>query len=69
MATPNALKRLEERYGDLKEIIPATVNRLGSIKAAADELGISASTVHNWGKVNGYRIVYRWVKVEGFGNE
>lgn len=54
MARPGKLRQLEKDFGPLEKVIPATVNRLGSVKAAAHYLGISESTVSVWLKNNQY---------------
>jgi len=61
MGRPYRLQEVEEQHGiPLDQLIPDTVNRLGSQKAAADELGVSQATLSVWLKLNGYtaRTVY-----------
>lgn len=54
MARPGKLRELEQQFGPLEKVIPAEVNRRGSIKAAAAYLGISESTVSTWLRDNEY---------------
>lgn len=61
MAKPYRLQAVEQEHNTpLEVLIPQTVNRLGSQKSAADELGISQATISTWLKENGYvsRTVY-----------
>lgn len=62
MAKPYALKEVEKRHGPLDKIIPETVNKTGSQKAAAEVLGVSPYTIHAWLKDNGYIAITRYVK-------
>ncbi len=64
MATPNKLRRLEERYGNLHSIIPALVNKVGQAEAGR-QLGLSASTISNWLKAHGYKQMSTWKKGGG----
>jgi hypothetical protein len=62
MARPNRLKEIEAQYGDLQKIIPAKVNELGSIKAAAEFFGTSEATLSVWLRNNGYVLRFTYVK-------
>lgn len=59
MARRFKLKELEQRHGDLHNVIPALVNKKGQ-NGAALELGVSGATISNWLKDNGYRQVIRY---------
>jgi transposase len=45
---------LERKHGDLHKVIVNLVNLMGQAKAA-QELGVSATTINKWLKRNGYR--------------
>lgn len=53
------LARIIQEHGNLHDVIPAIVNRIGQYRAAK-ELGVSAFTVNRWLKDNGYckKIIY-----------
>jgi DNA invertase Pin-like site-specific DNA recombinase len=68
MGKPNRLKEVEEQHGELEEIIPATVNRLGSAKDAAKLFGVSDSTINKWLREHGYVLTQVYVK-EGGGRQ
>lgn len=57
MAKPNRIRELEEKHGDLSQVIPRLVNQVGSVKEAAKRLGVSDSTLSVWLKKNGYRLI------------
>jgi DNA invertase Pin-like site-specific DNA recombinase len=62
MAKPYRLKEVEQQHGNLYKIIPELVNKLGSQKAAADELGVSQATISIWLRENNYRPHITYVK-------
>lgn len=64
MAAPNKLRDVEAQHGDLERVIPETVNRLGSQKAAAEALGVSESTINKWLKEHGYIVQQQVIKEE-----
>lgn len=64
MPTPYKLKEVEDQFGPLEDVIPQLVNTLGSQRLAADELGISETTVCLWLKNNGYEKVTIYRKRE-----
>lgn len=61
MAKRDALKDLEQLYGDLHEIIPSLVNQ-GGQTFAAFQLNTTQATISNWLKHNGYTKKTEWVK-------
>ena len=46
--TPRMLHEEARQGRPLEEIIPETINRLGSIDAASKALGITTSTLYTW---------------------
>jgi hypothetical protein len=55
LATPHRLRELEQEHNaTLDDLIPSTVNKLGSQKSAADALGVSQATISTWLRDNGY---------------
>lgn len=54
MAKPHRLREIEQEHGELEQVIPKLVNKLGSQKAAADKLGLSQATISTWLRDNGY---------------
>lgn len=59
MATPGKLRRLGD---DPVAVIADAVNRTGDQRVAAEQLGISATTVNQRLKRAGYRMRRIWVK-------
>lgn len=63
MAKPHRLKEIEQEHNrPLEQLIPETVNALGSQIAAAHALGISQATLSTWLRDNGYSPRTVWVK-------
>jgi len=61
MATPYRIRAVEQAHNvPIAQLIPDLVNRLGSQKAAAEQLGLSQATISTWLRANGYtpRVVY-----------
>ena len=55
MAKRNRIPEVEQERGvPIDQLIPDLLNRLGSQKAVADELGLSQTTISTWLKENGY---------------
>lgn len=70
MAKPNRLQELEqEHHTPLAQLIPQTVNTLGTQQAAAAALGISQTTISTWLKENGYAPKTIYVKKGESQNE
>lgn len=63
MAVPNRLKELQERLGDLNEIIPPLVNEHGQAEAAR-LLGTTQPTISKWLNDNGYVKRAKWERDE-----
>lgn len=59
MAKPHKLKGIP----DAEKRIPETVNRLGSQKEAAKEIGLSPATINQWLQAHGYKMRRVWEKV------
>lgn len=57
------LKSIEQEHGDLHNLIPPLVNKLGQAPAA-EKLGVAASTINLWLKENGYQKVIRYERME-----
>lgn len=65
MAKRNRLLEVEQERGEpMDQLIPQLLNRLGSQKAVADELGLSQATISEWLKENGYVSKTIYVKEE-----
>jgi hypothetical protein len=62
VARPNRLKEIEQERGEaLDTLIPRMLNRLGTMRAVAHELGTTEQTVFLWCKEHGVEKEYRWV--------
>ena len=55
------IKQLEKEHGSLHQIIPALVNKNGQIRAG-QALGVSATTINQWLKKNGYMRQIQYVR-------
>ncbi len=65
MAKPHRLPEIEQEYNQpLDQLIPDTVNKLGSQKLAAEQLGISQATISTWLKENGYEAKVVYIKAD-----
>jgi hypothetical protein len=62
MAEPHKLREIEKSHGDLNKLIPKLLNKYGTQKAVADELGVSQTTIALWLQANGYVRVVRFEK-------
>ena len=57
MAQKGALLVIAKAKGLAPEVfIPETINRLGTLQAAAKELGVNRQTLRNWIDRNGYEV-------------
>lgn len=62
MARPYRSKEVEREHGNLEELIPELVNKLGGQKEAAQFLGVSQWFISTWLKNNDYIPVTHYVK-------
>lgn len=58
------INELQDRHGDLHEVIPALAADM-TLREVAAQLGVSQATVSRWLSDNGYVRVSRWVQLEG----
>lgn len=61
MAKSRKLREVEQSRGNLKLLIPRLVNERGQ-KGAADELGVSATTISLWLKKHGYTPIIQYIR-------
>jgi predicted transcriptional regulator len=64
MATPYRLQEVAKKKGKLNKLIPRLLNKYGTEKAVAEELGVSQATINHWIRANGYVRVVRFEKKE-----
>lgn len=57
------ISRIVEQHGNLHDVIPKVVNRVGQIKGA-EILGVSPFTLNRWLKNNGYELKRMYVRKE-----
>lgn len=56
MPLPGALPILAKQHGmSIEAMVTGTINRVGTIKGAADELGVSRQTLLFWLKAHGWQ--------------
>lgn len=55
------VRKLEEKHGDLHQIIPPLVNEYGQWEAGK-RLGVSGTTLSRWLRHHGYRLETRWIR-------
>lgn len=61
MAAKDRLVKVEKEQGQpVKDLIPALLDRLGTQKAVAEQLGVSQATISTWLRANGYVPVTIW---------
>jgi hypothetical protein len=65
MRAPNSLERAAMRHGmSVADLVTTFVERAGTVKGAARELGVSYPDVWRWLKANCYTVkTGRWAKV------
>jgi DNA invertase Pin-like site-specific DNA recombinase len=55
------INELQQKHGDLHEVIPNLVNRYGQYPTAK-QLGVSVHTINRWLKENGWQREVKYVR-------